>query len=136
MNDSEFSWTVRVYHEDTDAGGIVYHANYLRFMERARTEWLRARGCEQDVLRLDHGVMFVVAGLQVNYRAAARFNDVLSVGVVVDAIKRASVVLHQSVCRNEQEICVGVVRVGCVDVDSLAPRPIPGVVLSELICEH
>ena len=136
MNDGEFWWTVRVYHEDTDAGGIVYHANYLHFFERARTEWLRARGCEQDALRNAHRVMFVVVALQVDYRAAAKFNDVLDVGVTIDALKRASVILHQRIRRKEQEICVAAVRIGCVDVDSLMPCAIPAFLHSELIREH
>ncbi|MCH9673299.1 MAG: tol-pal system-associated acyl-CoA thioesterase [Gammaproteobacteria bacterium] len=136
MNKRAFWWSVRVYYEDTDAGGIVYHANYLRFMERARTEWLRSLGCEQDALRNAHRVMFVVADLQVNYRRAAKFNDSLTVGVAIDALKRASVILNQSVRRDDIELCHATVRVGCIDADTLAPRPIPALLHSELACEH
>jgi acyl-CoA thioester hydrolase len=74
-----FHWPVRVYYEDTDAAGVVYYANYLKFFERARTEWLRARGFEQDRMRVDHGVVFVVSKLQVEYQRPAKFNDALRV---------------------------------------------------------
>ena len=74
-----FVWPVRVYYEDTDSGGVVYYANYLKFMERARTEWLRARGFEQDVLLGEHRLMFAVRSLSVDYHRPARFNDLLAV---------------------------------------------------------
>src|SRR5215469_10511309 len=77
--DARFTWKVRVYYEDTDLGGVVYHANYLRFMERARTEWLRSLGFEQDNLRDHHGVLFVVVEAEVAFRRPARFNDELAV---------------------------------------------------------
>ncbi|MEM7250403.1 MAG: tol-pal system-associated acyl-CoA thioesterase [Pseudomonadota bacterium] len=128
----EFWWPVRVYHEDTDAGGIVYHANYLRYMERARTEWLRSLGCEQDALRNAHRVMFVVVNVTVNYVRAAKYNDELSVGVKLNAVKRASVVLDQYVRRDDEELLNASVRIGCVEADSLLPRPIPHSIHSEL----
>src|SRR5579859_3894169 len=80
---AEFHWAVRVYYEDTDLGGVVYHANYLRFMERARTEWLRSLGLEQDVLRNHHSVQFVVVDAAVRFRQPARFNEELTVTVAL-----------------------------------------------------
>src|SRR5580698_5671702 len=92
-----FSWSVRVYYEDTDLGGVVYHANYLRFMERARTEWLRSLGFEQDVLRNHHSVQFVVVDAAVRFRRPARFNDELTVSVAVVKQTAASLSFHQEV---------------------------------------
>ena len=79
---AEFVWPVRVYYEDTDAGGVVFYANYLKFMERARTEWLRAAGVEQDALLAETGLLFVVVEVNVRYHKPARFNDLLDVTVV------------------------------------------------------
>ena len=129
-----FSWKVRVYYEDTDLGGVVYHANYLRFMERARTEWLRSLGFEQDVLRHHHSVQFVVVEAGLEFRKPARFNDELSVSVEVKRSGRASLVFHQEV-RNAGAghalLCTGEVRVACIDSDTFKPRPLPREILRE-----
>ncbi|MDH3769271.1 MAG: YbgC/FadM family acyl-CoA thioesterase, partial [Gammaproteobacteria bacterium] len=85
-----FSWPTRVYYEDTDAGGVVYYANYLRFMERARTEWLRAVGVEHDQLRAEHGIIFVVVSAEIQFQSPAKFNDALEVSVSVTQVKNAS----------------------------------------------
>jgi acyl-CoA thioester hydrolase len=115
-----------VYYEDTDAGGVVYHANYLKFMERARSEWLRAIGYEQDVLRGEHGVLFAVTRVHVDFVRPARFNDLLTVGVRMLRLGRASLDLDQEVSGGAGElVCRAEVRVACLDGASLRPRPIP-----------
>ena len=133
---ASFTWNVRVYYEDTDLGGVVYHANYLRFMERARTEWLRSLGFEQDTLRDHHGVLFVVVEAEVAFRKPTRFNDELAVSVEVRRAGRASLGFHQEV-RNAsgagELFCAGEVRVACVDAGTFKPRVLPQEILRELI---
>ena len=132
-----FVWPVRVYWEDTDAGGIVYYANYLKFMERARTEWLRALGCDQTRMRAHHGLQFVVARANVEFRRPARFDDRLDVDVRVLALRRASVELGQHVRSAGQELlCHAKIRVGCVDTETFRPRGIPISLQQELELEH
>lgn len=128
----EFVWPVRVYFEDTDAGGVVYYANYLRFMERARTEWLRQRGFEQDRLRDDAGILFVVRSVQLDLRRPARFNDALSVTCRPSALGRASVDVAQSVARGDQELASAHVRLACVDAERFVPVAIPAPVRSAI----
>jgi acyl-CoA thioester hydrolase len=132
---SQFVWPVRVYYEDTDSGGVVYYANYLKFMERARTERLRAMGFEQDQLRRDYGVLFAVHSIQVDYLRPAVFNDLLEVSAAISAQRRASLAFTQEVrcCGEDQPLlCRGQVRVACIDADSLRPRPIPGNIRTKL----
>lgn len=121
----DFTWPVRVYYEDTDAGGVVYHANYLKFMERARTEWLRALGFEQDALRGAYGIVFAVRRLAVDMRRPARFNDALAVTCRVRALRRASVEFEQAVLRGDEVLVTGEVAIACVDVARQAPAAIP-----------
>ena len=134
MSRAGFSWDVRVYYEDTDLAGVVYHANYLRFMERARTEWLRAAGFEQDVLRERHGVQFVVVEAHLAFRRPARFNDALRVSVEVRGQGRASLLFHQDIraTAGGAVLCSGDVRVACIDANDFKPRPLPGELLTEL----
>lgn len=123
----EFNWPVRVYYEDTDAGGVVYYANYLKFMERARTEMLRHHGWEQDRLASEDGVLFVVSRAMVEYRRPARFNDALIVVSRIARLARASMEFEQEV-RHRQggaPLCVGQVRVACVTADHFKACPIP-----------
>ncbi|MDJ0863599.1 MAG: tol-pal system-associated acyl-CoA thioesterase [Gammaproteobacteria bacterium] len=128
-----FSWPVRVYYEDTDAGGVVYYANYLKFMERARTEWLRQLGFEQDDLRQRDGVLFIVQHVDLDYLKPGRFNDLLQVSVRIRRRGRASMELAQEVTRSPGELlCSGMVRIVCVDAASLRPRPVPADVLKEI----
>jgi acyl-CoA thioester hydrolase len=122
---ADFVWPVRVYFEDTDAGGVVYYANYLRFMERARTEWLRQRGFEQDRLRADAGILFVVRSVQLDLRRPARFNDALSVTCRPSAMGRASIDVAQSVSRDSLELASAHVRLACVDAERFVPVAIP-----------
>ncbi len=129
---NEFHFPVRVYYEDTDAGGVVYHANYLRFMERARTEWLRALGYEQDVLRED-GFIFTVRSASLEFIRPARFNDQLDVSVTIRKIRGASVTIQQRITDQSGEtVCEGDVRIACVDAGTLRPRPIPKNMFPEL----
>jgi acyl-CoA thioester hydrolase len=129
---SNFSWNIRVYYEDTDAGGIVFYANYLKFFERARTEWLRAAGVNQQGLSETAGVMFVVKSTAVDYHAPAKLDDELNVTVVVRRLGRASVQFAQEAWRigkapgeQPQLLASGDIKVGCVNVASLRPSAIP-----------
>jgi len=129
---AEFIWKVRVYYEDTDLGGVVYHANYLRFMERCRTEWLRALGFEQDVLREHHAVQFVVVDADLHFRRPARFNDELDVSAAVKKHTAASMIFHQEVRGPTGEVlCTGEIRVSCIDSATFRPRPLPREILRE-----
>jgi acyl-CoA thioester hydrolase len=129
----EFVWPVRVYYEDTDAGGVVYYANYLKFMERARTEWLRALGFEQDQLRRDEGVVFAVCQIAVDYMKPARFNQSLTVSVRLTKLNSASLYLEHTLVNEVGEaICQGNVKIACLDIDSFRPKPIPKSILAGL----
>jgi acyl-CoA thioester hydrolase len=128
-----FRWPMRVYYEDTDAAGIVYYANYLKFMERARTEWLRSLGFEQTALVRDHRVLFVVSRVDVRYRGPARLDDRLEIGVAIQRLGRAGFDLVHEVARDDGvELCAGTVRVACLEAASMKPRPIPPFLLTEL----
>ena len=131
---ASFSWPVRVYYEDTDLGGVVYHANYLRFMERARTEWLRALGFEQDALRDRLGIQFVVVGAKVAFHRPARFNDELAVTATVREVGRASIVFDQTIraVNADTDICTGEIRVACIDSHGFKPKALPPELLTEL----
>jgi acyl-CoA thioester hydrolase len=158
---AEFTWALRVYYEDTDLAGIVYYANYLRYMERARTEWLRALGCEQDVLLAQAGSVFVVVRAALEYKTPSRFNDILLVDVAVTTLGRASVVVSQNVYRASGTIPIGLVpseavaelclsghlgpsnyvctaeiRIACVSAKTLYPCPIPEFIYAELSRER
>jgi acyl-CoA thioester hydrolase len=123
-----FIWPVRVYWEDTDAGGIVYYANYMKFMERARTEWLRALGIDQVRLMEEHGLMFVVVDVEAHYRKPARYGDQLQVTCKVRETTRASITLDQEVYRGDaggELLLDGRVRAACLDAQTYRPRPLP-----------
>jgi acyl-CoA thioester hydrolase len=122
---SSFTWTVRVYYEDTDAGGIVYYANYLKFFERARTEWLRAAEVGQQALRERHGAQFVVKHCSVDYHAPAVLDDVIELTITIEKLGRASVQFVQQAWRGATLLTSARVKVGCVDATSLKPRAIP-----------
>jgi acyl-CoA thioester hydrolase len=117
--------SLRVYWEDTDAGGVVYYANYLKFFERARTEWLRALGVEQSDLKAKTDCIFVVADVQLRYLAAARLDDLLTLTVQVSEHGKASLQLLQQAWRGETLLAQGHVRVGCVRASTLRPCRIP-----------
>ncbi len=120
-----FSWPVRVYYEDTDAGGVVYYANYLSFMERARTEWLRALGFEQPALAAEHGVLFVVRAVNIDYLKPSRFNDSLQVTVEVVNVGGSRIRFLQRVLRGDEEIVRADVDVVCVNTDTFRPARVP-----------
>ena len=125
MTELSNPFQLRVYWEDTDAGGVVYYANYLRFFERARTEWLRARGVDQGRLQAETDCIFVVADVQLRYLQAAKLDDWLTVTVRVVEQGRASLQMEQQVWRGDSLLADGRVRVGCVKASSLKPCRIP-----------
>jgi len=116
---------VRVYWEDTDAGGVVFYANYLKFFERARTEWLRALGIGQQALADETGAIFVVAHTELRYLAPARLDDALRITVDLRELGRAAMVVHQQAWRGEQLLCEGQIQIACVDRGTFRPRRIP-----------
>jgi acyl-CoA thioester hydrolase len=123
-----FAWPARIYWEDTDAGGIVYYANYLKFMERARTEWLRAISVEQIQLKEEHGLIFVVVDLQAHYRKPARYGDLLQVTCAVHETSRASLTFQQEIYRERLDgelLLESQVRVACLDAVKYKPRALP-----------
>ncbi len=126
---AEFSWPIRVYWEDTDAGGIVFYANYLKFFERARTEWLRSLGIGQSRLRETTGGIFVVSETSVNYHSPARLDDELVVTASLTEKGRASLTIRQrAIFRSsgpEKVLCEGSIRIGWVDAATLKPARIP-----------
>lgn len=132
---TQFYWPVRVYYEDTDAGGVVYYANYLKFFERARTERLRQIGFEQDELRQSTGILFVVKSVQMNYLKPARFNDSLVVTAEVAELKRASMTFAQEIRLGQLEgdkLCEAIIKVACLSAGQFRPTAIPGVLLERI----
>jgi acyl-CoA thioester hydrolase len=132
-----FYWPVRVYYEDTDSGGVVYYANYLKYLERARTEWLRNFCFEQDVLSRDYGIMFAVRSVSIEYLCPGRFNDILEVGVSLTGRRAASLMFSQQVMRvtaddDRKLLCTAEVEVACVDVSGLKARRIPKILIAEI----
>lgn len=125
MPDLPNALTLRVYWEDTDAGGVVFYANYLKFFERARTEWLRSKGIGQRALQDETGLIFVVADVSLRYLAPARLDDLLTVSVEVLEAGAASLTLRQQAWFGDTLLTEGRVRVGCVQADSLRPARIP-----------
>lgn len=126
----EFIWPVRVYYEDTDSGGVVYYANYLKFMERARTEMLRSVGFEQDQLKQEQGLIFAVHSANIQYKKPARFNEELEVRTTITIRGKASLDFQQSIYRVQQDampmlLTSAGIRIACLDADSFMPRPIP-----------
>ena len=130
-----FFWSVRVYYEDTDAGGVVYHANYLKFFERARTERFRLIGCAPYELRLSSDVLFVVKSAQLDYLKPAQFNDSLLVSAEVTEIKRVSMSFSQEIRRSNPEgdtLCTATVRIACLSASELRPVAIPHFLLERI----
>jgi acyl-CoA thioester hydrolase len=122
---SAFTWRVRVYYEDTDAGGIVFYANYLKFFERARTEWLRAAGIAQQKMLEQHGAVFVVRSASIDYFAPARLDDELTLTLSIEKLGRVAVQFLQQAWCGEQLLNSARVKVGCVDAATLRPRSLP-----------
>ncbi len=141
----EFVWPVRVYYEDTDSGGVVYYANYLKYMERARTEWLRSLGIEQNQLQKEQGVIFAVRSAHLEYLKPARFNDNINVVSVINEQRRTSLTFDQHVIfagelgsptPKNSVLCTGRIKVACLDSARFRPRPIPEFILAEITRDH
>jgi len=132
MQRNNFSWPVRVYYEDTDAGGIVYYANYLKYFERARTEWLRALGVEQDIW-LANNVAFVVTDVQMLNKQPAKFNELLTVFCEISTLKRVSLIFKQYIANaNQNIVCSAEIKVACVDPVLFKARAIPAEIIEVL----
>lgn len=130
----EFVWPIRVYYEDTDAGGVVFYANYLRFMERARTEWLRSLGFEQDALMREPGILFAVRRVELEYEQPARFNEELRVVSELGAVAGASLDFVQRVERahDGSVLCRGTIKVACLRAADMRPTRIPAAIRKKL----
>jgi len=131
-----FSIPIRVYIEDTDAGGIVYYANYLKYMERARTEWLRSMGVELDTWQQQYRTLFVVRSVSIDYLMPARFNDEVSATLEPDTLKRASMRCHQTVVRGGNVLTRASVTLACVNADTLRPCAIPNPIREAMTVER
>ena len=132
MPEAVFSFPIRVYWEDTDAGGIVFYANYLKFFERARTEWLRSLGIEQQQLKDQTGGMFVVAETSVRYLRPARLDDELIVTATLEKAGRASMTIFQQALVKDTLLCEGTIRIGWVQVADMQPHRIPQNIVESL----
>ena len=129
---TSFSHGLRVYWEDTDAGGVVFYANYLKYFERARTEWLRELGFSQELLRVQSGAMFVVSDSTLKYLSPARLDDWLCISVEVTELGRVSMNLFQQAWRGEKLLCEAQIRIACVDSTSFKPSRIPPSILDKI----
>jgi acyl-CoA thioester hydrolase len=129
-----FAWPCRVYWEDTDAGGVVYHARYLHLLERARSEWFRARGIGQQRLREQEGIVFVVHRMELAFNAPARLDDLLSATVSIGDLRSASFSVRQQLVREPEPraLVEANVRIACLDAQRFRPRPIPNHLLQEI----
>ena len=137
----EFSWPIRVYYEDTDSGGVVYYANYLKFMERARTELLRNIGFEQDNLQQELGIIFAVHSANVQYKKPARFNDELNVVTSLTSLGRASIDFKQSVYLQTSHhenapvgslLCDAEIKIACLNAERFTPQIIPASIIQKI----
>jgi acyl-CoA thioester hydrolase len=136
MNRKKFIWPIRVYYEDTDAGGVVYYANYLKFFERARTEMLRDRGFEQDQLIDSEGIIFAVRSVQVDYLKPAHFNELIHVSAEVVQIKNASFTFEQTITRGDDVLTKSIIRCACLDAQTLRPKVIPEPIIEQFKNEY
>lgn len=124
-NENVFFWPIRVYYEDTDTGGVVYYANYLKFMERARTEWLRAEGFEQDELIAKENVIFAVRSVQADYLLPARFNEELVITTQVIKKGKASISVEQVVKRDNDVLCKAIIKIASLNALDFKPAALP-----------
>jgi len=130
---NEFTLQVRVYYEDTDAGGVVYHSNYLNFMERARTEWLRHAGFEQHTLIEQDEILFAVRKINIDYHKPAFFNELLDIKTRIIRIGSASLDFEQIIFNQTEEIiCKAEIKIACLSSTTMKPEPIPESIISEL----
>ena len=136
----EFSWPVRVYYEDTDSGGVVYYANYLKFMERARTEFLRSIGYEQDQLQQELGIIFAVHSANIRYKKPARFNDELNVITSIASLGKASINFRQSIYLESSHhpgtspglLSDADIKIACLDAEKFGPQIIPASIIENI----
>ena len=128
----KFDWPVQVYWEDTDAGGVVYHSQYLNFMERARTEFLRSLGLMQTVLRDDLGILFVVRDIQIRFKKPAKFDDALNVNTALIKVGRSLLEFEQNIYRGDEHLIAARVDVVCIGATSFKPVSIPDKILDLL----
>ncbi|TZF80926.1 tol-pal system-associated acyl-CoA thioesterase [Cognatilysobacter lacus] len=126
-----YTLPVRIYWEDTDAGGVVYHARYVAFMERARSEWMRANGHGQSSLQ-DAGVVFAVRAMTLDFLRPARLDDALDVSVSLAECRGASLVFRQEILRDGERLLAATVRIAALDAGTFRPRPIPSALLAQL----
>jgi acyl-CoA thioester hydrolase len=131
--DPTFSWPIRVYYEDTDSGGVVYHANYLNFMERARTEWLRALGFEQTMLKSELGIIFVVHSMTITFKSPALFNDMLEIKSQRVKLGFGSMEFLQTIMRDSQILLEAAVKLACVEAESFKPVAIPEMIKQTMV---
>ena len=127
-----FKWSVRIYFEDTDSGGVVYHSNYLKFMERARTEWLRSLHLNQSDLKKKDKIMFVVANVNIDYKKAARFNDELDIETSIDKIGASRVDLTQNIMKNSDLYTSAKVNIACIHSETFKPQRIPKLIKQQM----
>lgn len=132
MTEKTFSYPVRIYWEDTDAGGIVYHSNYLHYMERARTEFLRTLGLEQHKMQLEGAPVIVVSAMDIKFVRPAVLDDLLTVKTRIKLLRRASVVFEQTIVRGDETICTAQVRCASVDMKQGVPTPTDARILAAL----
>ena len=125
MLEKPFTWTIRVYYEDTDTAGIVYYANYLKFFERARTEWLRAMGFEQQKMAAEMGLQFVISRVECEFLRPARLDDEIDIDVRVTRAGSASMVFAQTARRGADVLATARVRAGCIDMEGFTPARLP-----------
>ena len=135
LSNRGFSWPARVYWEDTDGGGVVYYANYLKFLERARTEWLRSLGFVQTQLAKDPGIMFVVASLSIDYRRPARLDDALVIDSTCAQDGAACLRFDQRILRDEELLVTASVRVACLGAGTFRPKRLPDSLVDALVRE-
>lgn len=120
-----FIFPIRIYYEDTDASGVVYHSNYLNFFERARTEMLRELKVEQAILRIEHGIVFAVKNMQIDFIRPAKFDDLLQIKVAISQVKKASVIFEQTLMRDEITLCIARCKIACLTANNFQPTAIP-----------
>ena len=125
VGNQTFNWSIRVYYEDTDSGGVVYHSNYLNFMERARTEWLRHLGFEQTYLKDALNIMFVVHSMQIAFKKSAKFNDMLTITCELHKVGHSSLEFLQTITLNQQALVEAQVKLACVNALTFKPVGIP-----------
>lgn len=130
--EATFNWSIRVYYEDTDAGGVVYHSQYLNFMERARTEWLRHFGFEQPWLKDELGILFVVHSMQINFKKPAHFNDALEIQSTPTQIGFSSMIFSQIIMREAEVLTEASIKLACVNAINFKPVAIPRLIKQKI----